>query len=127
MSSGEEVTAQVPVIRGYPWGIVFVATRIVLLYTIRVVKSYKHRGLKRFAETGSKAGIQPRHADRLRRLLTALDVASAPGDMDAPGNNLHPLHGGLQGHWAVLVSGNWRLTFRFEGEDVVLVDYQDYH
>lgn len=92
-----------------------------------MIKSYQHRGLKRFAETGSKAGIQPKHADRLRRLLTALDVASTPGDMDAPGNNLHPLHGVLKDHWAVSVSGNWRLTFAFEGEDVVLVDYQDYH
>ena len=98
-----------------------------LLYTIQVVKSYKHKGLQRFAETGSKAGIQPKHADRLRRLLTALDVASTPRDMDAPGNNLHPLHGDLENHWAVSVSGNWRLTFVFEGEDVILVNYQDYH
>ena len=60
-------------------------------YTIRVIKSYRHKGLKRFAETGSKGGIQPKHADRLRRLLTALDVASMPQDMDAPGNQLHAL------------------------------------
>jgi len=67
------------------------------------------------------------HAARLRRLLTALDVASRPGDMDAPGSNLHSLKGGLTGHWSVKVNGNWRLTFSFEGEDVILVDYQDYH
>lgn len=85
------------------------AIRIAFLYTIRVIKSYRHKGLKLFAETGSKAGIQPAHAQRLRRLLTALDVASVPADMNAPG------------------SGNWRLTFSFEGEDVILVDYQDYH
>ena len=96
-------------------------------YTIRVIKSYRHKGLKRFAETGSKAGIQPKHADRLRRLLTALDVASMPQDMDAPGNQLHALQGDLAPHWAVSVSGNWRLTFSFEGEDAILVDYQDYH
>jgi len=101
--------------------------RIVYLYTIRVIKSYRHKGLKRFAETGSKAGIQPKHADRLRRLLTALDVASVPQDMDAPGNKLHPLEGGLAHHWVVSVSGNWRLTFSFDGEDVIFVDYQDYH
>jgi proteic killer suppression protein len=99
----------------------------VYLYTIRVIKSYRHKGLKRFAESGSKAGIQPKHADRLRRLLTALDVASVPRDMDAPGNRLHPLEGDLANHWAVSVSGNWRLTFSFDGEDVIFVDYQDYH
>jgi toxin HigB-1 len=92
-----------------------------------VILSYRHKGLKKFAETGSKAGIQPRHAERLRRLLTALDVASRAEDMNAPGNNLHSLRGDLQRHWAVAVSGNWRLTFAFEGEDVILVDYLDYH
>ena len=96
-------------------------------YTLRVIKSFQHKGLKRFAEIGSKAGIQPKHADRLRRLLTALNVASVPQDMDAPGNRLHPLEGNLAHHWAVSVSGNWRLTFAFEGEDAILVDYQDYH
>ena len=103
------------------------AFRIVFVYTIRVIKSYRHKGLKLFAETGSKAGIQPAHAPRLRRLLTALDVATRPGDMDAPGNILHPLKAELAGHWSVRVSGNWRLTFCFDGEDVILVDYQDYH
>lgn len=92
-----------------------------------MIKSYRHKGLKLFAETGSKAGIQLPHAHRLRRLLTALDVASTSGDMNAPGNNLHPLKGELAGYWSVKVSGNWRLTFAFEGEDVILVDYQDYH
>ena len=93
-----------------------------------MIKSYRHKGLKRFAETGSKAGIQPKHADRLPGLLTALDVASVPQDMDAPGNKLHPLEGDLAHHWAVSVSvsGNWRLTFSFDGEDVIFVDYQDY-
>jgi toxin HigB-1 len=92
-----------------------------------VIRSYRHKGLKKFAQTGSKAGIQPSHASRLRRLLTALDVASAPADMNAPGNNLHSLKGDLANHWSVSISGNWRLTFAFEGEDVILVDYQDYH
>src|SRR6266446_1771324 len=80
-----------------------------------------------FAETGSKAGIQPKHAGRLRRLLTALNVASVPQDMDPPGNHWHPLEGNLANHWAVSVSGNWRLTFSFDREDVIFVDYQDYH
>lgn len=100
---------------------------ILYLYTLEVIKSYRHKGLKRYAETGSKAGIQPKHAGRLRRLLTALDVASGPQDMNAPGNDLHLLKGDLAGHWSVTVNGNWRLTFVFEGEDVILVDYQDYH
>jgi len=92
-----------------------------------VIRSYRHKGLKKFMETGSQTGIQPKHSQRLRRLLTALNVASQPGDMNAPGNNLHQLSGDLKGHWAVNVSGNWRLTFAFEGEDVVLADYHDYH
>jgi toxin HigB-1 len=92
-----------------------------------VILSYRHKGLKRFAETGSKSGIQPKHAERLRRLLTALDVASCAEDMNAPGSGLHSLKGNLEGYWAVMVSGNWRMTFAFDGEDAVLVDYLDYH
>ena len=92
-----------------------------------MIRSYRHKGLQRFAETGSKAGIQPAHAKRLRNLLTAMDAASSPTDMNAPGYHLHPLHGDLEGHWAVSVSGNWRLTFAFQGEDAILVDYMDYH
>jgi proteic killer suppression protein len=92
-----------------------------------VIKSYRHKGLRKFAETGSMAGINPEHASRLRNLLTALDVASAPGDMAAPGYKLHALQGDLEGHWSVWVNGNWRLTFTFELKDVVLVNYLDYH
>jgi proteic killer suppression protein len=64
---------------------------------------------------------------KLRRLLTALDVATVAQDMDAPGNKLHRLEGELAHHWAVSVSGNWRLAFSFDGEDVIFVDHQDYH
>ena len=64
---------------------------------------------------------------RLRRLLASLDVAQAPGDLDRPGNRLHPLKGKLAGYWSVSVSGNWRVIFRFDGSDVELVDYLDYH
>ena len=92
-----------------------------------MIRSYRHKGLRKFAETASKAGIQAKHAERLRKLLTALDAASGPGDMDAPGYNLHALRGDLAGHWAISVSGNWRLTFSFHGEDAIDVDYQDYH
>jgi proteic killer suppression protein len=92
-----------------------------------VIRTYRHKGLKKFAETGSKAGIQPKHAERLRKILTALNVATQAEDMSAPGNNLHMLKGDLDGYCSVTVSGNWRVTFAFDGEDVVLLDYQDYH
>ena len=92
-----------------------------------MIRSYRHKGLRLFADTGSKAGIQPAHARKLRILLTALDVASKPTDMNAPGYGLHALRGDLEEHWTVSVSGNWRLIFAFEGEDAILVDYQDYH
>jgi proteic killer suppression protein len=93
-----------------------------------MIKSFQHRGLEAFFRTGSKAGIQPHHADKLQTMLTALNLATAPQDMNAPAWRLHPLKGhNLKGHWSVWVNGNWRMTFRFQGIDVVLVDYQDYH
>ena len=96
-------------------------------YTLTMIKSFRHNGLQRFFETGVKAGIQSAHASRLRLQLAALDQASKPGDMGAGNWGLHPLKGNLKAHWSVWVSGNWRLTFKFEGEDAVLVDYRDYH
>jgi proteic killer suppression protein len=92
-----------------------------------VIKSFRHRGIERYLKHGSKVGIQPKHADKLRVQLFALDNATSPLDMNAPGWRLHQLHGDLAGHWSIDVSGNWRLTFAFEGEDAILVDYQDYH
>jgi proteic killer suppression protein len=92
-----------------------------------VIRSFRHKGLRRFFESGSKAGIQATHAARLRIQLTRLDSAHGPQDMNAPGWKLHPLKGNLAGHWAVWVDANWRLTFAFEGEDAILVDYRDYH
>jgi proteic killer suppression protein len=98
-----------------------------MLYTVIVIKSFAHKGLESFFRTGSKAGIQAQHAGRLRLQLAMLDQARVPQDMLAPGWRLHALKGELKGHWSVVVNGNWRLTFRFEGEDAVLVNYQDYH
>jgi proteic killer suppression protein len=92
-----------------------------------VIKSFRHAGIERFFSTGSKAGIQPKHADKLALQLFALNRARSARDMDAPGWGMHRLHGDLSGHWSIKVSGNWRLTFAFEGEDAILVDYQDYH
>lgn len=92
-----------------------------------MIRTFAHKGLETLFRTGSKAGVQPSHAARLRRQLAQLDVATAPQDMGLPGWGLHPLKGELAGHWSIWVSGNWRLTFRFEGTDAVLVDYRDYH
>jgi proteic killer suppression protein len=92
-----------------------------------MIKSFRHSGLEKFFVTGNKAGIQPKHAAKLSLQLFALNRAKSALDMNAPGWDLHPLHGDLRGHWAVKVSGNWRVTFMFEAEDAAQVDYQDYH
>ncbi len=80
-----------------------------------------------FYRKDSKAGINPSHAKKLRKLLTALDAAARPEDMNVPGWDLHPLKGNLAGHWSVSVNGNWRMTFKFRGIDAEVVDYLDYH
>lgn len=92
-----------------------------------MIKSFKHKGLKTFFNTGSTKGINPKHANKIRRQLAVLDRAIQPEDMNLPGWDLHPLSGNLSGHWSVKVNGNWRITFMFENNDPVLVDYQDYH
>lgn len=92
-----------------------------------MIKSFAHKGLETFFETGSKAGIQAAHAARLKRQLAQLNQATAPKDMNLPGWKLHLLKGDLAGNWAVWVNGNWRLTFVFDGPDATVVDYQDYH
>jgi toxin HigB-1 len=92
-----------------------------------VIKSFRHKGLETFFRTGSKAGIQPPHASKLRRILAVLDQASRPEQMNLPGFKLHPLSKDLEGFWSVWVNGNWRVIFRFDGEDAELVDYLDYH
>lgn len=92
-----------------------------------MIRSFKHKGLRRFFETGTTFGIQPAHAGRLRLLLGRLNAATQPRDMNLPGLRLHELKGSRSGTWAVNVSGNWRLTFRFSGKDAELVDYEDYH
>ncbi len=83
--------------------------------------------MSRFFDSGVAAGIQSRHISRLRLILGRLHVASIPNDMGLPGLDLHPLEGDRQGTWAVRVSGNWRVTFRFDGSDATDVDYEDYH
>jgi len=92
-----------------------------------VIQSFRHKGLRRFYETGSVAGIQPKHAKRLRMLLAALDSAQTVADMDVPGFRLHPLKGEGKGRWSVWVNGNWRMTFEFRDGQAYLLDYEDYH
>lgn len=92
-----------------------------------MIIGFRHRGLEAFYRTGSKRGIQATHTAKLGRILGLLDVAAGPGDLNLPGFRLHRLKGELRGHWSVWVNGNWRVTFRFVGSDVELVDYQDYH
>lgn len=93
-----------------------------------MIKSFKHKGLEAFYTSGSKAGIQAQHAEKLRVQLTALDSAISADDLRAPaGWRLHSLSGKLQGFYSLIVNGNWRVIFRFDGNDVELVDYLDYH
>jgi toxin HigB-1 len=92
-----------------------------------MIKTFAHKGLKAFYETGSKAGIQATHANRLKLQLAKLDTAIGPDDMALPGWKLHPLKGGMKDHWSVWVDQNWRLTFKFESGHAIVVDYQDYH
>jgi toxin HigB-1 len=92
-----------------------------------MIKSWRHKGLKLFYTTGSKAKIQPNHASKLHDILQALDFATAPEQMNFPGLGFHKLKGAFEGFYAVKVNGNWRVIFGFDGKDVILVDYIDHH
>lgn len=92
-----------------------------------MIRSFRHKGLKRFYSTGSTAGIRADHAKRLRMQLTALDTAISLDDMEIPGFRLHPLKGKASGRWSVWVSGNWRMTFEFRDGNAYVLDYEDYH
>lgn len=92
-----------------------------------MIEKFKHKGLELFFQHGSKAGIQAAHANRLRLILGRLHASTSPRDMSLPGLRLHELKGNRQGTWSVRVSGNWRVTFKFDGADAVNVDYEDYH
>ena len=92
-----------------------------------MIKSFRHKGLKRLFETGERRGVTPDLADRLRRQLDVLNRARSTRDMNLPGYRLHQLKGNRAGTWSVTVSGNWRVTFIFEGEDASDVDLEDYH
>jgi proteic killer suppression protein len=92
-----------------------------------VITSFRHKGLRRFSESGSRSGIETKHAGKIRLQLAALDTAQSVEDMDIPGYRLHPLKGRLKGRWSIWVSGNWRITFEFRDGNVHVLDYEDYH
>ena len=92
-----------------------------------MIKSFKHRGLKRLYERDDRSGIPPDMLDKIGRILTALDSAKTPQDLDIPGYRLHSLKGELRGLWAVTVRANWRVVFRFEGTNAYDVKLIDYH
>lgn len=92
-----------------------------------MIKSFRHKGLRIFYESGDTRRIQATHAAKLARILDRLDAATTPMDMNLPGYKLHPLKGTLKDYWSVWVNGNWRVTFKFEGQHAVDVDYLDYH
>lgn len=96
-------------------------------YTLVMIKSFRHKGLKRFYSTGSTSGIQAEHARKLRMQLAALDTATAIDDMDIPGYKLHSLKGKAAGRWSIRVNGNWRITFEFRDGNAYILDYEDYH
>lgn len=92
-----------------------------------MIKSFRHKGIRDFFATGNQSGINAAHAAKLRRQLAHLNASTEALHMKIPGWNLHQLSGQLKNHWSVSVNGNWRLTFTFDNQDAVLVDYQDYH
>ena len=92
-----------------------------------MIKRFKHKGLEKFFTTGSTAGIQVVHKDRLEERLKALHTAFSIEDMDIPGWRLHQLKGSRKKDWAITVSGNWRIVFRFENGHAYVVNYEDYH
>ncbi|MFN7136674.1 MAG: type II toxin-antitoxin system RelE/ParE family toxin [Thermomonas sp.] len=92
-----------------------------------MIKSFRHKGLRRLFETGVASGVQASHARRLRLQLAALDTARTVEDMDIPGFRLHALKGAMQGRWSITVSGNWRVTFEFRDGNAYVLDYEDYH
>jgi len=92
-----------------------------------MIRHFRHSGLEKFFLKGIKSGIQPKHADRIRLILGRLHASTKPQDMNLPGLALHPLRGDRKSTWSVKVSGNWRITFGFDGPDAINVNYEDYH
>ncbi|MGH2412540.1 MAG: type II toxin-antitoxin system RelE/ParE family toxin [Microcystaceae cyanobacterium] len=91
------------------------------------MESFKHKGLKKLFEEDIRSGIQPAHAEKLLDILDRLNAASDVQDMSYPGSRLHQLKGKRKGEWSVSVSGNWRVTFKFQNGNANDVNYEDYH
>lgn len=96
-------------------------------YNYSMIKSWRHKGLKAFYETGQISGIKADHVRRLKIILQRLNAALSPKDMNTPGMRFHGLKGEQKGFYSVVVNKNWRVIFKFEGQDAILVDYLDYH
>ncbi|MER2520359.1 MAG: type II toxin-antitoxin system RelE/ParE family toxin [Bdellovibrionales bacterium] len=92
-----------------------------------MILSFRHKGLKKFHFDDNKRLLPSEHVERIRTLLSAIDQAQSPRDLERPSFRLHSLKGDRKGAWAVTVRANWRIVFTFEGEDVVNVDLVDYH
>lgn len=96
-------------------------------YTCKMIKQFKHSGLGKYFLRGTKSGIQAKHVKRIRLILGRLHASTRPQDMNLPGLELHELRGRRKSNWSVKVSGNWRITFKFDGPDAIVVNYEDYH
>lgn len=92
-----------------------------------MIKSFKHKGLKLFYESGKTTGIQSKHRNKLRMQLAAIDTAFGISDINVPGFNLHQLKGSREGIWSITVNGNWRVTFEFKDGNAYILNYEDYH
>ncbi len=92
-----------------------------------MIRSFRHKGLRRLFEQDDPRGVNPEHAEKLRDILATLHAAPSVAHMDLPGFRLHPLKGELKGFWSITVRANWRVIFRFEDGGAEDVDYVDYH
>ena len=92
-----------------------------------MIKTFKHKGIKRLFESGASSGVDSQHTDRIRKILALLETSETLEDMNLSGLGLHPLKGNRKGTWAVKVSGNWRITFKIQHGDAFDVNYEDYH
>lgn len=92
-----------------------------------MIIKFKHKGLKQLFEVGRQVGVNPKYVKRLKQILALLETTETIEDMDLPGIGLHELRGERKGTWAVKVSGNWRLTFKFHDGDIIDLNYEDYH
>jgi len=92
-----------------------------------MIKKFSHKGLEKHFTRGTTAGIQTKHEKKIRLILARLNASTSPQDMNLPGLKLHELTGNKKGIWSVNVSGNWRITFSFDGVDATGINYEDYH